>query len=46
MHKLGAVTSYRDSKKQFYEQYHLPFLEAKALQTTTKTVAKPAAVNV
>jgi len=26
---LGAVSSYTDSKKQFMEQYHLPYLEEK-----------------
>lgn len=26
MHGLGAVTGYRDSKKDFYKQYHTPYL--------------------
>jgi fatty-acid desaturase len=26
---IGAVSSYRDSKKQFYERYHKPYLESK-----------------
>ncbi len=30
MSLLGAVSTYRDSKKQFYEQYHRPYLESKA----------------
>ncbi|NIJ54478.1 fatty acid desaturase [Dyadobacter arcticus] len=30
---IGVVTSYRDSKKQFYEQYHLPYEAAKAMQS-------------
>jgi fatty-acid desaturase len=29
MHTLGAVTSYRDSRKQFYKEYHTPYLENK-----------------
>lgn len=29
MHKLGAVTTYRDDKKRFYEQYHNPYLKSK-----------------
>jgi fatty-acid desaturase len=27
MNMVGAVSSYKDSKKQFYEQYHLPYIE-------------------
>lgn len=30
MNKLGAISSYKDSKKEFYEQYHIPYLENKA----------------
>ena len=30
MNMLGAVSSYTDSKKQFYQQYHLPYLAKKA----------------
>lgn len=26
MHSLGAVTSYRDSRKEFYKDYHTPYL--------------------
>lgn len=29
MHRLGAVSSYRDDKKRFNEQYHKPYLDAK-----------------
>jgi fatty-acid desaturase len=29
MSMLGAVSSYTDSKKQFYQQYHLPYLAKK-----------------
>lgn len=29
MSMVGAVSSYTDSKKQFLEQYHLPYLESK-----------------
>ncbi|WP_428660226.1 fatty acid desaturase [Runella sp.] len=29
MSMMGAVSSYRDSKKDFLEQYHLPYLESK-----------------
>ena len=29
MHTLGAVTNYRDSKKDFYDEYHTPYLEEK-----------------
>ena len=30
LYLLGAVTSYRDSRRQFYEQYHTPYLQRKA----------------
>jgi len=37
MHIFGAVTSYRDSRKQFYEEYHTPFLNSeKANQIPAK----------
>src|ERR1700712_5490803 len=29
MHIFGAVTSYRDSRQQFYEEYHQPYLDKK-----------------
>lgn len=29
LHKVGAVTSYHDSKKQFYEQHYTPYQNAK-----------------
>ncbi|MGJ1508293.1 fatty acid desaturase [Sphingobacterium siyangense] len=29
MHKLGAVSSYRDDKKRFDEQYRIPYLKSK-----------------
>lgn len=29
MNRLGAISSYKDSKKQFYAQYHQPYLEQK-----------------
>ncbi len=31
MHTIGAVISYRDSKKQFFEEYYHPFVKAKAV---------------
>ncbi|WP_462264599.1 fatty acid desaturase [Mucilaginibacter sp.] len=30
---LGAISSYRDDKKRFYEQYHKPYLSSKKLVT-------------
>lgn len=44
MHTLGAVTSYRDSKKQFYEQYHLPYLESKGVKPITPKLKEPVAM--
>lgn len=38
MKKLGAVSSYKDFKKQFYEQYHQPYLAGESLKD--KGVAK------
>ena len=29
LHTLGAVTSYRDSRQDFYKDYHIPYLESK-----------------
>jgi len=29
MYKLGAVISFKDDKKRFYERYHKPYLQAK-----------------
>ncbi|BAU55772.1 fatty acid desaturase [Mucilaginibacter gotjawali] len=29
MNRLGAISSYKDSKKQFYAKYHQPYLEQK-----------------
>lgn len=37
MHTLGAVTSYRDSRKQFYEEYHTPYLIEK---NASKAISK------
>lgn len=31
MHKLGAVSSYRDDKNRFYERYYKPYLNTKAI---------------
>jgi sn-1 stearoyl-lipid 9-desaturase len=28
--RIGAVSSYKDSKKQFYEKYYIPYLKSKA----------------
>ncbi|GAB2974818.1 acyl-CoA desaturase [Mucilaginibacter puniceus] len=28
--RIGAVSSYRDSKKQFYEKYYIPYMKSKA----------------
>ncbi len=28
LHKIGGITSYHNSKKQFYENYYLPYLKA------------------
>jgi hypothetical protein len=30
---LGAVSHYKDAKKQFYQQYYLPYLQGKSLKT-------------
>ena len=38
MHALGAVTSYRDSQKDFYETYHLPYLAQKKSGKPTGSV--------
>src|SRR5665213_961273 len=35
---LGAVSHYRDCKKQFYEQYHRPFLENKTMPANTSFI--------
>ncbi len=32
MYTIGAVTQYKDSKKQFYEKYYLPYRQAKKAQ--------------
>ncbi|MGJ1269626.1 fatty acid desaturase [Sphingobacterium spiritivorum] len=32
LHQVGAVSSYRDDKKRFYDQYHNPYLKIKAEQ--------------
>jgi len=38
MNVIGAVSEYRDSKKDFYNQYHLPYLASK---TASEKVAVP-----
>jgi sn-1 stearoyl-lipid 9-desaturase len=30
MHRLGAITSYHDSREDFYKKYHLPYLSTKS----------------
>jgi len=32
MYTLGAVQSYKDDKKRFYDRYHVPYMQAKNLQ--------------
>jgi len=34
MYTLGAVTSYKDDKKRFYERYHIPYMAAKGTQVS------------
>ncbi|MEO6720497.1 MAG: fatty acid desaturase [Ferruginibacter sp.] len=36
MYSLGAVTSYRDSRRQFYEQYYNPYLDKKKADSKVK----------
>ncbi len=31
--RIGAVSSYKDSKKQFYEKYYIPYLKSKVSET-------------
>lgn len=38
MNKVGAVSSYRDDKKRFYEQYHNPYLELKRKGKTSSPI--------
>jgi stearoyl-CoA desaturase (delta-9 desaturase) len=38
MSRLGAVSSYNDSKKQFDEQYHKPYLAQKSVKVVTPVV--------
>jgi sn-1 stearoyl-lipid 9-desaturase len=42
---IGAVSTYKDAKKQFYEQYHIPYLDRKTavdsqLRTSIKDLNK------
>ena len=37
---LGAVSHYRDSKNQFYEQYHRPYLENKSMAAIDHSLSK------
>lgn len=39
LHFFGAVDSFRDYKKQFYEKYYLPYLESKKASATNTTEA-------
>jgi stearoyl-CoA desaturase (delta-9 desaturase) len=34
MNLVGAVSTYKDSKKQFYKEYHMPYKAAKASEIT------------
>jgi len=38
MHIIGGVSAYRDSKEQFYKEYHQPYLAAKAANGKKKSV--------
>lgn len=40
MHQLGAVSSYRDDKKRFYQQYYLPHQQDEQPVTPDKSLAK------
>jgi len=46
MHIIGGVSEYRDSKAQFYKDYHQPYLAAKAASGNKKKLANPEAVIV
>ncbi|MCW2263338.1 MULTISPECIES: fatty acid desaturase [Sphingobacterium] len=39
LHKLGAISSYRDDKKLFYKRYHNPYLEAKSNKKNEDIIA-------
>lgn len=45
MNILGAVSTYKDSKKQFYKQYYLPYLASKA-EANAKPTINPAMLEV
>ena len=40
MNLLGAVSNYRDNKKQFYERYYLPHKRATPIDTSTISLVK------
>ena len=41
MSVLGAVSQYKDYKKQFYKEYYLPYLEDKNLAKLQTPVRQP-----
>ena len=42
MHTFGAVTNYRDDRKEFYKQYHLPYMQQqKAAEAIAKSAVAP-----
>ncbi len=42
LYKIGAVSSYRDSKANFYEKYYLPYIEKQKLAKEASTDASDA----
>ena len=45
MNRLGAITSYKDNKKQFHELYYQPELERKRQLAAVKLIAKRSATQ-
>lgn len=45
MNRLGAITSYKDNKKQFHELYYQPELERKRQLAAVKLIAKQSATQ-
>jgi len=41
LHMIGGVSSYRDSKKQFYKKHYLPYLQAQADKATNPNPLGP-----
>jgi len=40
MNRIGAISSYKDSKKQFFARYHQPYLEHKLEFSRTPEVVE------